>query len=222
MVLQRITSITAGPRQSNFELLRILAMFLVLVVHSDFWSIGAPSVDEYQTATLTSVIRSVIQCVSIICVNVFVCISGWFGIKASLKGITTFLFQCVFIVSITYIFALLTGICHFSLTGIRQCLLLDSSLWFVKAYIGLYILSPVLNSFSDSASCRQFVQVLVPFYIFQTLFGIAGAAPYILNGYSVFSFAGLYLLAKFVRKYCLHYKKQIILGGGVFRCCSMQ
>lgn len=41
MVLQRITSITAGPRQSNFELLRILAMFLVLVVHSDFWSIGA-------------------------------------------------------------------------------------------------------------------------------------------------------------------------------------
>lgn len=85
----------------------------------------------------------------------------------------------------------------------------------MKAYIGLYILSPVLNSFSDSASCRQFVQVLVPFYIFQTLFGIAGAAPYILNGYSVFSFAGLYLLAKFVRKYCLHYKKQIILGGGI-------
>ena len=33
-------------RQSNMELLRIVAMFLVLLVHADFFSIGAPSASD--------------------------------------------------------------------------------------------------------------------------------------------------------------------------------
>ena len=33
-------------RQSNFELLRIIAMFLVLVVHADYFSLGAPSYQD--------------------------------------------------------------------------------------------------------------------------------------------------------------------------------
>ena len=31
-----IQSITAGPRQSNFEVLRIIAMTMVLMVHANF------------------------------------------------------------------------------------------------------------------------------------------------------------------------------------------
>lgn len=30
-------------RQSNMELLRIIAMFLILIVHSDYYSLGAPN-----------------------------------------------------------------------------------------------------------------------------------------------------------------------------------
>ncbi len=37
MSTSEINSITIGPRQSNFELLRILAMFLVIVIHVDFF-----------------------------------------------------------------------------------------------------------------------------------------------------------------------------------------
>ena len=32
-----------GVRESNFELLRLVAMFLVMVVHADFWSLGFPT-----------------------------------------------------------------------------------------------------------------------------------------------------------------------------------
>lgn len=30
-------------RQSNIELLRIISMFLILLVHADFYSLGEPS-----------------------------------------------------------------------------------------------------------------------------------------------------------------------------------
>lgn len=30
-------------RQSNIELLRIIAMFMVLAVHANYWSLGTPS-----------------------------------------------------------------------------------------------------------------------------------------------------------------------------------
>ena len=33
-------------RQSNIEILRIIAMFLVLVVHSDFVSLGYPTLEQ--------------------------------------------------------------------------------------------------------------------------------------------------------------------------------
>ena len=39
-------------RQSSIELLRMLAMFLVLLVHADFFSIGVPSTTDIQTDTL--------------------------------------------------------------------------------------------------------------------------------------------------------------------------
>lgn len=38
---------TKTKRQSNIELLRIIAMFLVLVVHADFWSLGGPNAEEF-------------------------------------------------------------------------------------------------------------------------------------------------------------------------------
>lgn len=35
-------------RESGAELLRIAAMFLVVLVHVDFWSLGYPSKEEIQ------------------------------------------------------------------------------------------------------------------------------------------------------------------------------
>lgn len=210
-----ISSITKGPRQSNIELLRIFAMFLVLIVHADFWSLGAPKLEDYRFNPLSSITRASIQSCAIICVNIFICISGWFGIKSSIKGLATFLFQSIFLVTITYFFAIVFGVSVVSCHGIRQCLLLDTSLWFILAYTGLYILAPILNKFCETATNKQFLFIIIPFFIFQTIYGISGAAKFIINGYSVFSFVGLYLLVQYIRKYCQKYKKSIIMGGGI-------
>jgi len=76
--------------------------------------------------------------------------------------------------------------------------------WFIRAYVGLLILSPVLNSFVSNASQEQFLTVLVTFYTFQTLYGFIftpGFANFVEAGYSTFSFIGLYLLARYFKIY---------------------
>lgn len=190
-------------RQSNMELLRIIAMFLVLLVHANFYSLGVPSVVDCESNTLDAVLRVYFQAVSIICVNLFVGISGWFGICPTAKGMGNFIFQCMFWIVGLYILTLYTGTSDFSVNGLKECLFLTDTNWFIKAYMLLYILSPVLNTFAENASRRVFCNVLIGFFVFQTIYGwmFPQATPYITNGYSPISFIGLYLLMRYIRAY---------------------
>ncbi len=215
----QITSTTKkASRQSNIELLRIVAMFLVLVVHADFWSIGVPTIEEYQSALIPSLTRTGFEFMAIICVNIFVAISGWFSIKASIRGALSFIFQCFFLTSLIYCLLLVIGRQSITLGGFRECLLLTDSLWFCKAYFALYILAPILNVYCVRANRKQFSALLIAFYIFQSTYGILGAAPFIMSGYSFFSFVGIYLSARYVRLYvaCQDNRKvdNFIIGGG--------
>lgn len=201
MATKIISSITTGPRETNIELLRILSMFLVLVVHADFWSLGAPQIDDFFKAPVSAAFRVLFESLSIVCVNVFILISGWFTIRVSKKGFLNFAFQCGYFLIGTYVILLLTGQTSLTMGGIAGCFCLTTANWFIKAYIGLYILSPVLNLFVEKASKTQLASIICCFYLFQTIFGMTGATAFIAHGYSTFSFIGLYLLAGFIKRY---------------------
>lgn len=197
-------------------------MFLVLVVHADFLSNGCPDVCELSSSTLNSFTRIFIESLSIVCVNVFVMISGWFGIHPSVKGFCCFVFQCLYFLIGIYAVMLLTGQVQFSAKGLAECLVLTESSWFIRAYIGLYILSPILNAFIEKSTKRQLEITLLSFYFFQTVYGWVGAAKFIVDGYSTFSFIGLYLLAHYLRFYGTYLYKW---GGHIYMlstvCCSV-
>lgn len=212
MTTQAISSITTGPRQSNFELLRILAMFLVLVVHADFWAIGAPNYEDFISTPLNAWTRTIIESAAIVCVNVFILISGWFGIKPSFKGLANFLFQCAYFLFGIYLIMLITGRSTLTIRAIAECFSITPINWFIKSYIGLYIVSPILNAFIDKASRLQFTGTLIAFYVFQTIWGWSGAAKYFEQGYSAFSFMGLYLLSRYVK---LFVNQDVSKWGGV-------
>lgn len=182
-------------------------MFLVLVVHADFWALGRPDNTDFLNEPLGAWTRVIIQAVSIVCVNVFILISGWFGIKPSLKGFIGFIFQCLYFSLGIYIFILVIGRQSITATGISQALCLLPTYWFVTAYIGLYILAPILNHFLSHANNRLIGTTLLIFYIFQTLYGWIGHATFIDNGFSTFSFVGLYLTSGYVRKLNLRHFK---------------
>lgn len=207
-------------RQSNLELLRIIAMFLVLVVHADFFSLGAPSNEELLQFPLPSLTRLFFESISVNCVNVFVLLSGWFGIRFSIKGLAKFLFQVFFFRFGIYLSGLSLGVSVFSISGLLHCFLLDKLGWFIKAYLLLFILSPILNSFINTATKHQFQVVLIGFYFFQTIFGFLfdGSVSYFNGGYSVVSFIGLYLLAQYMHRFCMNLKlfNKVPFLGGLF------
>lgn len=193
-------------------------MFLVLVVHADCWTLGFPENADFIEEPLQSFTKVVIESAAIVCVNVFVLISGWFGIKPSIKGLSNFIFQCIYFLFGIYMVLILIGKTDLSFQGIAYCLCLSEWNWFIKAYATLYILSPILNAFVAKASKKEFASVLLVFFIFQTVYGWSGAAKFVEGGYSSFSFIGLYLLSKYVKTYGL---KFVTHWGGVFYVLSI-
>lgn len=173
---------------------------MVLIVHADFLALDVPTKEIVNANPFASFLRFFFQALSIVCVDVFVLISGWFGIRPSSKGFFNLLFQCVFFNCSIYIVMLLLGLTTLSANGIADCLLLTNTYWFVKAYMLLYILAPVINSFIENSSTNHIRNVLLLFFVFQTIFGfISDEAVFFENGYSTISFVGLYLLARYTR-----------------------
>lgn len=65
------------------------------------------------------------------------------------------------------------------------------------------IFSPILNCFLKYSTKNQLLVTLVCFFVFQTLYGCFTVNTQFINmGYSTFSFAGLYILSRYVRTYC--------------------
>lgn len=200
--MQTTPAIGRGVRNSNIEFLRIMSMLMVLMLHVNFFSLGSPTTEEMYTQPLQTFGRVTFEMFCIIAVNLFVFISGWFSIKIKKKGFAKFLFQCVFILTAMYVIGLVTGWAELTPGGILDCFFLIGNAWFVTSYIGLYILSPFLNSYCEKASEKQLRYILILFFTFQTIYGnIIPYVSYIAGGYSTFSFIGLYLLARYMRLY---------------------
>lgn len=187
-------------RDSNMELLRIIAMLLVLIVHADFMALKFPSLNDLDTAPITTFSRIYIGALSDVCVNVFVLISGWYGIKLRIRSLLKIIFQTSF-------FCVLMFLCFGQPSDIsyvlRECanILLLRHFWFVRAYILLCLMAPILNAFVEKASKEEFKWILIAYFTVQTLFSYIGNDIWYYDGYSPLTFIGLYLLARYMRVY---------------------
>lgn len=178
-------------------------MFGVLIVHTDFGVLGEPTRQEWLEMPSYTVIRTFIEACAIVAVNVFVLISGWFGIRFKWSGLGKLLFQCAFFFFGIYLVLRFCGLSETPwLKGIYMCLMFSENAWFVKAYLGLFIFAPVLNKFVEHSTKKHLSVFLIVFFVFQSLFGwLSAGAVYIEKGYSAFSFMGLYLLGRYVNIY---------------------
>ena len=188
-------------RDSNMELLRLVAMFLVLVVHANFRALPVPGMTHVNNNPSSAFLMFMTEAFSIYAVNLFVLLSGWYGIRFKAKRLGELIFQVLFFglfaIGVCAIFApeeLQTDVLS------RLFILGQNDYWFVKAYIALYLLSPVLNAYIEKASARQFGWLLIGFFAFQFLFGwVYESTRWLVAGYSLPSFIGLYLLARYMR-----------------------
>lgn len=182
------------------ELCRVVAMFLVLLVHTGNISLGAPTHESVCVAPLAGFLRLFTQSLSIVCVDVFVMISGWFGINTRRSGVCKLLYQYAFLVALLFIVVEPLRGNGISWLSIVDHVVLSPEYWFFKAYLLLYFLAPILNAFVNTATPRLQLKVLIGFFAFQTLYDWCGhGLPYISGGYSPVSFIGLYLLMRYIR-----------------------
>ncbi|MBQ7966295.1 MAG: acyltransferase family protein [Bacteroidaceae bacterium] len=186
-------------RDINIELLRIMAMFLVLAYHSNI-SIGQISVAELNKDFSGATIRLLTNVLCSICVNIFVIISGWYGLNYSNKKLGGLFFQVFFWCGLSAFIYILTGN-DFTYKKIVSIFGLDGQLWFVLSYTILLAISPILNYYASTATKEEFRKTLIIFFALQTLFGWGMKIGYFADGYSPLSFIGLYLLAKYIHKF---------------------
>lgn len=191
-------------RQSNMELLRLLSILFVLVIHADYLSLGVPTGEELVSSPVSTLLRIGIEQFTIVCVNVFVLISGWFGIRFGYRGFLKFIYQILFSGILILAFFLCSGE-QVSIGIICYTLYAGSCWWFVVAYMGLYVLAPLLNAFVEYASQKQMRNFLIVFFVWEFFWGWIKDVAGFQSGYSVLSFIGLYLLARYVRMYPGHW-----------------
>lgn len=185
-------------RDSNIELLRIIAMFMVMILHINL-GLEIYELKETSIKPLSIWTIQFFELLSIGSVNAFVLISGWYGLKPSIKRLSSFIFQCIFF---TWgIFAIMTclGITKFSLKLFDANLFVRS--WFIQAYLILYLLSPALNLVIEKAGKRTHLYMLLGLLSMEFLYDFCATDRIFGGGYSGMHFIILYLLAQYIKRY---------------------
>lgn len=180
-------------RQSNMELLRIVAMSMILIVHI----IGHAIYKEDTDSTFRYFIAPFFICG----VNLFFLISGYFRIKLSISSLCK-------VILMVFIYQLLS---YLILVGLEQPPTIKSiaflflfpvtksNYWFMKVYIGLMLLAPMLNLAFETMSKRNFRLLMILFTLF-TLYS-CGVGHNICNsdGFSLGQSIFLYCFANWIR-----------------------
>ena len=181
-------------RSSNIELCRIAAILLVVLLHSAAWTQG-----DSQSLDTCFVPALFMKGFAIVGVNVFVFISGWFGITMKKRSVLNILYICLFygVIRVASLFFL-------GQIELRNLFILSDTTWFVISYFGLVLFSPILNRFIDTSTKRELGITIIFLFAYQTWFGWFPALPYFdtfQGGYSFVSFIIIYLMAQYLRRY---------------------
>ena len=148
-------------------------------------------------------------------VVVFVLISGYFHIRASSRGLIVFL-GVLLVYSIPGIISGIRNadsakdILH-SLQFVSQ-----SDYWFVKTYLGLYLVSPLLNVFLDHSSVRRQGYILVVLALITLYYGSMARNTFYAEGKNLLYFILIYLIGHFLREFSDRWKawgSRPLVGG---------
>ena len=190
-------------RDSNIELLRLICMLLIVFQHSIEYC-AFPEVWDTSVMSGEVSVASILIGLTYIGVNCFVLISGYYGIKLKVRSVLNIYFICA-------IYALIGYLLHIYIDGasIGKGLLYHSifcishsKLWFVKCYVGLMLLSPLLNAAIESMQQKTYKWILVLLTILNVYFGFLWQDnAFNADGYTIANFVYIYLIGGYISRY---------------------
>lgn len=202
-------------RQANFELLRIKAMMMVVMLH--YFSKGGLLTGFGEAWHFGTYAAWLLEAFCASSVNAFVLLSGYFLVEAGFrwKRLVTLWLQVLFYSVGIAVVLLLTGVWQAS--DITLYALIDyifpvqtEHYWFATAYIFLYLFSPVLNAGMKAMTRQQHkMTVLLLIAVFSLTKSVI---PFNLNmdhyGYDTLWFLCLYMIAGYIRLYGIPFFQQ--------------
>ena len=180
-------------RMSNIELLRIVAMALIIASHLSYWG-GA----YYHTEGLDHFIASLFVTGGKLGVSLFVMIGSIFMAKRNMS--CRAVFRIVLTMALVY-FAfsiaavLITGKTSMVLSAVYSI----TQNWFVNVYVGLMIISPWLNKLINVMDYRAYRNLCVVLVVLCAIFPTIKFNSEYTNEFIWFVF--LYFLVNFILKY---------------------
>ena len=209
-------------RSSNFELLRICCMLMIISGHI----IGAHDT-PFSLENPDEIIKLFFYGGFLVAANTFVIISGYFGIKFRKERLISLVLQVIFYSVALLIFAIAIG-WHTFLPKKDFMLffpILFKQYWFITCYVMLYIISPLLNKWAGSLNKNDYKKLLstgfLIIYVWPTLSFLVNAPQFINDaGYGIVNFSYLYMLGYYIRHYYSNSRQfvsnRLIYWGGYF------
>lgn len=212
-------------RNYGIELLRILAMFMVVVLHV----LGKGGIVYSQTVAPANYWTAwALEIAAYGAVDVYALISGFVGYRAKHKYASLAeLWLRVWVYSVS--FTVLNRLFFNPQIGMKKILfsffpVTKGELWYFTMYFALYLLSPVLNAAAEALPRKTFRNVVVasvflfsvlPFLWVWDVFELAG-------GSSLMWLIVLYLIGAYIGKYRAFEKmKRRVALAGFFACVVM-
>jgi len=206
---------TPSIRESNMELLRVLCMLFIVCGHITL----AHKFDLMGDSSYY--INYFFRSFAVVAVNVYVLISGYYGIKLKVKKLGE-INTMVTVYSVLFVlFSLWVGIHELQ---IRKDFLflfpvITKQYWFITVYFVLCFLSPFLNLFIDKIDKKNLERLLLTLFVCFCLlptFSFLFNFPSITEdaGYGIVNFCFLYLLGRYIRLYYRrNFSKYVYLIG---------
>lgn len=196
-------------RRANFELLRLIAMLMVVSLHylskgqvlSDFKD-GALSENQYLAYFLESL--------SIVAVNSFVLLSGYFLVTAEFKSrkIVQLIGQVLFYAMLIPVVLAVIGILPVQEMNVYTVFpdvfpIQTEHYWFATYYVFLYLFTPILNRAIKTMNQRQLkISVFLLLLVFSIPKSILPLEiPIDRKGYDLIWFICVYFVAAYIRLY---------------------
>lgn len=209
-------------RQSNFEILRVLAMAMIVAMHYMLKAgIAMPMSDD---GSIINHLAWLIEAFCIVAANCYVLISGYFMVETEwkLKKLIYLVAQVLFYSLLIPVVCLVLGIGNVSEWSVYEWIFAILPIqmdhyWFATSYVLLFMLIPVLTPGVKQLTQKQLqitIGVLLIYYC-----GFKSVSPILLStdnyGYDLGWFICLFLIAAYIRLYGLPFfgciKKSLLI-----------
>lgn len=191
-----------NERNSGLELLRIIAIFMIICIHA-FGLVQGIRVNQVGKET-----TRIVNCICNMGVSCFVLISGYFGVKRNWRKIARLEIMVIFFSFCTT--ALLAIAFPETYYGnellellIKSCIpVISRKHWFYTCYICLLLLSPWLNEALDRMTKRQLEGLLLTMLCLFSIFPTFLYFEIMLDGgKGLVNMMLVYILGRYIRKY---------------------